>query len=161
MNTAALPEVPRRRRRIDSQVSQGNISYQELLGIHLRQCRIKNLATVTIDGYRTASRYFLDFAGSDLMCGDITQDLINEYCLHLQSVYKPQTVNSYMFKVSPTILFGIEQGYIPHNIQFTHVVEQELMRWYRLVNSGLFIVADISAILSSFVPIISSVPEYG
>ena len=90
MNTAALPEVPRRRRRIDSQVSKGNISYQELLGIHLRQCRIKNLATVTIDGYRTASRYFLDFAGSDLMCGDITQDLINEYCLHLQSVYKPQ-----------------------------------------------------------------------
>ena len=73
MNTAALPEVPRRRRRIDSQVSKGNISYQELLGIHLRQCRIKNLATVTIDGYRTASRYFLDFAGNDLMCGDITQ----------------------------------------------------------------------------------------
>ena len=89
MNTITLPEVPRRRRRIDSQVSKGNISYQELLGIHLRQCRIKNLATVTIDGYRTASRYFLDFAGSDLMCGDITQDLINEYCLHLQSVYNP------------------------------------------------------------------------
>ena len=44
MNPAALPEVPRRRRRIDSQVSKGNISYQELLGIHLRQCRIKNLA---------------------------------------------------------------------------------------------------------------------
>ena len=71
MNTTALPEVPRRRRRIDSQVSKENISYQELLGIHLRQCRIKNLATVTIDGYRTASRYFLDFAGSGLMCGDI------------------------------------------------------------------------------------------
>ena len=99
MNPTILPDVPRRRRRIDSQVSKGNISYQELLGIHLRQCRIKNLATVTIDGYRTASRYFLDFAGSDLMCGDITQDLINEYCLHLQSVYKPQTVNSYMFTV--------------------------------------------------------------
>lgn len=78
MNTAALPEVPRRRRRIDSQVSKGNISYQELLGIHLRQCRIRNLATITIDGYRNASRYFLDFAGNGLMCGDITQDLINE-----------------------------------------------------------------------------------
>ena len=87
MNTAALPEVPRRRRRIDSQVSKGNISYQELLGIHLRQCRIRNLATITIDGYRNASRYFLDFAGNDLMCGDITQDLINEYSLHLQSAY--------------------------------------------------------------------------
>lgn len=29
------------------------------------------------------------------------------------------------------------------------------------MNSGLFVVADISAILSNFVPIISSVPEYG
>lgn len=128
MNTAALPEVSRRRRRIDSQVSKGNISYQELLGIHLRQCRIRNLATITIDGYRNASRYFLDFAGNDLMCGDITQDLINEYSLHLQSAYKPQTVNSYMFKVCPTIRFGIEQGYIPHDIQFTHVVEQESIK---------------------------------
>ena len=103
INPTILPDVPRRRRRIDSQVSKGNIPYQELLGIHLRQCRIKNLAAVTIDGYRTASRYFLDFAGNDLMCGNITQYLINEYCLHLQSVYKPQTVNSYIaMKKNPT-----------------------------------------------------------
>ena len=58
MNTITLPEVPRRRRRIDSQVSKGNISYQELLGIHLRQCRIRNLATVTIDGYLELSQSF-------------------------------------------------------------------------------------------------------
>lgn len=128
MNPTILPDVPRRRRRIDSQVSKGNIPYQKLLGIHLRQCCIKKLATVTIDGYRTASLYFLDFAGNDLTCGDITQDLINEYCLHLQSVYKPQTVTSHMFKVSPAFLFGIEQGYIPCNIQFTHVVEQESIK---------------------------------
>ena len=62
MNTITLPEVPRRRRRIDSQVSKGNISYQELLGIHLRQYRIKDLTTVTMDRYRTVSRNFLDFA---------------------------------------------------------------------------------------------------
>jgi hypothetical protein len=29
------------------------------------------------------------------------------------------------------------------------------------VNTGFFVSADISAILSNFVPIISSVPEYG
>lgn len=107
-----LPEIPRRKRKIVSEFSKANISYKSLLELHVKQCRLKNLATVTIDGYRTASRYFLDFTGYDLMCDDITQDLINEYRLHLQTVYKPQTVNSYLFKVSPTVLFGIEQGYI-------------------------------------------------
>lgn len=62
MYPTILPNVPRRRRRIDSQVSKGNISYPELLGIHLRQYRIKDLTTVTMDRYRTVSRNFLDFA---------------------------------------------------------------------------------------------------
>lgn len=74
-----LPEVPRRRRKIASEFSKANISYKSLLDLHIKQCKLKNLATVTIDGYRTASRYFLDFAGYDLTCDDITQDLMNEY----------------------------------------------------------------------------------
>lgn len=128
MTGTVLPEIPHRKRKIESEFSKANISYKSLLELHVKQCKLKNLATVTIDGYRTASRYFLDFAGSDLMCDDVTQDVINEYCLHLQTVYKPQTVNSYLFKISPTVLFGIERGYIPHQIQFTHVVEQETIK---------------------------------
>lgn len=123
-----LREIPRRKRKIASEFSKTNISYKSLLELHIKNCRLKNLATVTLDGYRTASRYFLDFAGYDLTCDDVTQDLISEYCLHLQTAYKPQTVNSYMFKISPTVLFGVEQGYIPHQIQFTHVVEQETIK---------------------------------
>lgn len=33
-----------------------------------------------------------DFAGYDVMCKDITQDLINEYYLHLQQAHKSSTV---------------------------------------------------------------------
>lgn len=128
MTGTVLPEIPRRKRKIPMEYAKENISYKNLLNVHIQQCRVKNLTAVTTDGYRTASRYFLDFAGYDLMCSDITQDLINEYSLHLQSIYKPQTVNSYLFKVSPTILFGMKNGYIPHEIQFTHVVEQETIK---------------------------------
>ena len=35
------------------------------------------------------------------------------------------------------------------------------IKWYTDVNIGCFDVADISAILTNFVSIISSVPEYG
>lgn len=123
-----IAPVQRRRRKISLNNAKADISYNSLLDLHLRECRLKNLATVTLDGYRTASRYFLDFAGEDLMCSDITQDLINEYTLHLQTIYKPQTVNSYLFKVSPTVLFGVEKGFINEDIHFTHVIEQEQIK---------------------------------
>lgn len=59
------------------------------------------------------------------MCIDVDQDLINEYYLYLQTYYKPQTVNSYAFKVCSVVRFGIEEGYIKGEIIFTHVKEQK------------------------------------
>lgn len=50
------------------------------------------------------------------MCNDITQDLINEYYLHLQQAHKASTINSYVFKISPTILYGVEKEYIQSEI---------------------------------------------
>lgn len=51
---------------------------------------------------------------------------MNEYVLYLKDrLGKPQTVNSYQFKVYPIIKFGIHRGYIKDNITFTHLVEQE------------------------------------
>jgi len=67
MTGTVLPEIPRRKRKIVSEFSKTNISYKSLLELHLKQCRLKNLATVTIDGYRTASRYFLGFTGCMMM----------------------------------------------------------------------------------------------
>ena len=84
--------------------------------------------TVLYVEYKYATIYFLDFAGHDLMCEDITQDLINEYYLHLQNYHKPSTVNSYVFKISPTIHYGFEKGYIKENIEFTHCIEQKEMK---------------------------------
>jgi integrase/recombinase XerD len=43
----------------------------------------------------------------------------------LQEHYKPETVNSYVFKISPTVKYGIEKGYIKEEIEFTHCKEQE------------------------------------
>lgn len=75
----ALPELKRRKRKTpDTEHTIANISYQSLFELYLRECHRRNLAEETILGYRNATRYFLDFAGYDLMCAEVTQDLINE-----------------------------------------------------------------------------------
>ena len=124
-SNAILPEIKRRKRKVNSDYALTNISYQSLYDLYIRECKLKGLSDTTINGYMYATRYFLDFAGYDLMCNDITQDLINEYYLHLQKSHKATTINSYVFKISPTILYGIEKGYIAHEIKFTHMVEQQ------------------------------------
>lgn len=103
-----------------------NIPLDELFRLFLTNCKLKNLADVTIQGYTTAYKYFVAWLGRNVTCEDITQDLMNEYVLYLKDrLGKPQTVNSYQFKVSPIIKFGIHRGYIKDNITFTHLVEQE------------------------------------
>lgn len=84
METTILPEIKRRKRKVQSTYAMSNISYQSLFELYSRECKIKGLSDTIISGYTYATRYFLDFAGYDVMCKDITQDLINEYYLHLQ-----------------------------------------------------------------------------
>ena len=80
-----LPEVKRRKRKVpQSEHGITNISYRSLFELYLRECKKKGLVEETMQGYQHATRYFLDFAGHDLMCHDVTQDLINEYYLYLQ-----------------------------------------------------------------------------
>ena len=102
-----------------------DISLDELLNLYERECRIKNLADVTIKGYDFAFKAFMKWCNKPLSCSDITQDLINSYILYLSENFKPQTVNSYQFKISPVIKFGTKNGYIKDTITFTHCVEQE------------------------------------
>ncbi len=123
-----LKEIKRRKRKDFGKYGDKNISYKSLLDLYVRRCKVRNLSEATIQGYMNASRYFMDFAGYDLMCIDIDQDLINEYYLYLQNFYKPQTINSYVFKVCPIVKFGIEEGYIKDDIIFTHVVEQKQVK---------------------------------
>ena len=104
---------------------KNKLTYQELIDLYAKECKLKNLADVTIQGYLYANKYFLEYVKKDLLCADVTQDLIDDYKLHLMSYLKPQTVNSYIFKVSPIVKYGISKGYIEDNIMFTHMVEQE------------------------------------
>lgn len=106
-----LSEIKRRKRKINSDYALTNISYQSLYDLYIRECKLKGLSDTTISGYMYATRYFLDFAGYNIMCSDITQDLINEYYLHLQRSYKATTINSCVFKISPTILYGVDSLY--------------------------------------------------
>lgn len=128
MEQTILPEIKRRKRKVSSDFAVTNISYRSLFELYVRACKIKNLTETTIKGYEYATRYFLDFAGYDLMCYDVTQELINNYYLHLQKAHKATTINSYVFKISPTILYGVEKGYIKEKIEFTHMVEQETFK---------------------------------
>ena len=128
MEQTILPEIKRRKRKVSSDFAVTNISYRSLFELYVRACKIKNLTETTIKGYEYATIYFLDFAGYDLMCYDVTQELINNYYLHLQKAHKATTINSYVFKISPTILYGVEKGYIKEKIEFTHMVEQETIK---------------------------------
>lgn len=117
------PTIKRRKNLLISKVP--NISYNDLYFLYENDCKLRNISPITIKGYDFAHKKFKDFAGDNLECEDITQDLINEYILYLKDSLKPQTVNSYMFKISPVIKFGIKRGYIKDTIEFTHLVEQE------------------------------------
>lgn len=105
-----------------------DISYQSLYDLYEKECKLKNLSETTIKGYWYANKYFLQFASAELKCCEVTQDLINSYILSLKERLKPQTVNSYVFKVSPIIKYGIRRGYIKDNIEFTHVIEQDYIK---------------------------------
>lgn len=122
-NKKSEPTVRRRKNLMDCKLK--DIRYEDLYQLYIKECRLKNLADVTIKGYEFAHGYFLKWVGKDLKCTDVTQDLVNEYVLYLKDKLKPETVNSYQFKVSPVIKYGIRRGYIKDNILFVHLIEQE------------------------------------
>ncbi len=79
-----------------------DISYDDLYFLYENDCKMRNISLLTIKGYDYAHTYFKRWIGEDveLKCSDITQDLINEYIMSLKDRLKPETVNSYQFKIS-------------------------------------------------------------
>lgn len=125
-STTKPPVTNLRQRKNPVNSSKANISFADLTDLFVHNCKRKNLAPETITGYSYAAKRFAEWYGeNELYCDDITQDLINDYIYFLTDNYKPQTVNSYQFKLSAVIKFGISFGYIKDNIEFTHCVEQE------------------------------------
>ena len=95
------PTIQRRKNLFESKVT--NIDYDDLYFLYEKDCKLRNLSDTTIKGYKFAHKKFKIFTGENLECKDVTQDLINDYILYLKDKHKPQTVNSYMFKISPII----------------------------------------------------------
>lgn len=103
-----------------------DIRYSDLVSLYRKDCEKRNIAEVTIKGYENACRYFIKAIETDLYCNEITQAIIDNFVLALNKTgLKPTTVNSYQFKISPVIHFGIEKGYIKETIVFNRVIEQE------------------------------------
>lgn len=128
-NTVGRPlSTKRRKRLLDSKVI--DISYDDLHKMYMTDCILRNISEITIKGYDFAYTYFKKYAGEDLMASDITQDLINGYVLYLKGWLKAETVNSYQFKVSPVIKYGMSKGYIKDTIEFTRLAEQRTYQGY-------------------------------
>lgn len=101
--------------------------FKELLDIYLAKCKESGLVEETCKGYEYATDYFLRFAGEELKCKEVTQQLVDDYKLWLSKErgLKAESVNSYQFIISPIIHYGFESGYITDRIDFKRVFEQE------------------------------------
>lgn len=104
-----------------------DIPYQELFELYIKDCKLRNISDITIQGYAFANKYFLDKVGN-VLCSEVTQELIDDYKISLVNRCKPETVNSYIFKVSPIVKFGYKKGYIAEDIEFNHMIEQDRLK---------------------------------
>ncbi|MBE6034949.1 MAG: recombinase [Clostridiales bacterium] len=116
------------KQKVGKELSKKDITYIELCQMYIRECKLNDIADVTINGYNYANKYFLRFTGKGIMCSEITQELVDDYKMELLKRLKPTTLNSYMFKISPTIKYGHRVGLIKEEILITHVREQETFK---------------------------------
>jgi integrase/recombinase XerD len=100
-------------------------TYQELFENYIRFCKIQKLADETIKTYFHHHKYFLKFAGENLICEDINQNFMDEYKLYLiEKGLNGVSVNSNTHNISPVIKYGIKTGCIRGKIEFKQVKEE-------------------------------------
>lgn len=102
-----------------------DVYFRELVQLYSRDCRIRGIEEVTIAGYEYACKKFLEYLQEDIRCSDLCQELFDDYQMELATRVKAETVNSYLFKISPVLKFGKERGYITADIQLSHMAYQE------------------------------------
>ncbi|GFR35345.1 tyrosine-type recombinase/integrase [Thermobrachium celere] len=105
--------------------------YTELLEEYLKVLKIKGRSEYTIKSCEYHSKYFLEFAGEDLECKQINEELIQNYILYMQEqkqLTNGYTINSYIRNISPVIKFGIKKGYILEDFEMPTVKFQETMK---------------------------------
>ncbi|MDP4117901.1 MAG: site-specific integrase [Bacillota bacterium] len=119
-----------------SRKKMGNFSpdftFEELADEYFQECKMKGIEEITVKGYKYHVRQFMKWYADEteeiLLCTDLCQQIVDNYQMHLMQFYKPSTVNSYLFKVSPVIKFGVEKGKITEEIVFRHIKEQENLK---------------------------------
>lgn len=108
---------------------QVNKSYQELYEEYLKVAKIRNLSPVTIRTYKYHHNYWFQFVHEGLMCSEIDQELIDDYRLHLiDKGLSAVSVNSYISNISPVLKYGVERGYIPNQLSFKQLREEERIK---------------------------------
>lgn len=70
--------------RIMSSKPSQNKSFKELGEEFLRNAEVRGLSEWTIKSYRYQIGYFLEFAGNNLMCKDISLDLVEDYIFYMK-----------------------------------------------------------------------------
>ena len=102
-----------------------DIYFRELVQLYSRDCRTRGIEEVTIAGYEYACKKFLEYLREDIRCSDLRQELFDDHQMELATRVKAETVNSYLFKISPVLKFGKERGCITADIQLPHMACQE------------------------------------
>ena len=102
-----------------------DIYFRELVQLYSRDCRTRGIEEVTIAGYEYTCKKFLECLQEDIRYSDLRQELFDDYQMELATRVKAETVNSYLFKISPVLKFGKERGYITADIQLSHMAYQE------------------------------------
>ena len=105
-----------------------DIPFNELCELYYKQCKVKGLEEVTIQGYKFACDYFMKFAGKNLLCSEVDQELINDYILYLKDRVSDESVNSYQYKISPIIHYGVTRGAVRSEITFYRINTQEIIK---------------------------------
>ena len=105
-----------------------DILFSDLCELYYKHCKVKGLEEVTLKGYKFACDYFMKFAGKELICSKINQELINDYILYLKEKVSDESVNSYQFKLSPIIHYGCDRGSVRSEITFYKINTQEKIK---------------------------------
>lgn len=94
-----------------SMVSKEELRLGAAIEQFLRKCRVKNLAEQTIISYQEKLKKFVKFLGADYPVGEITEETIDEFILHLrQESLKDTSINTYLRAARSLLYFLMEGG---------------------------------------------------
>ena len=108
-----------------------NKTFKELAEEFIRFSEVRGLSEWTIKSYKHHTRYFIEFAGENLMCKDIRLDLLEDYILYLREqkgLTNSVTLNFYLRNISPIIKYGIKKRYILNDFMVPVIKGQETFK---------------------------------